>query len=107
MLIPKDGKAHWEAVLQIQAIRLKICDSHLTGKVANKCRNVWRGMKSVSPLPLPSYELLVTVKGNLGRKKFTENLDFVQISSFIRGSTETSFCGCSTETLWKKPLAES
>ena len=56
-------------------------------------------MKSVSPLPLSSYELLVTVKGNLGRKKFTENLDFVQISSFIRGSTETSFCGCSTETL--------
>ena len=88
-------------------MQLKICDSHLSCKVANKCRNVLRGMKSIPSLPLSSYELLVTVKGNLGRKKFTENLDSVQNSSFIRDSTEASFCGCSTETVGKKPVAES
>ena len=33
-------KHHPEVVRQIQALRLKICDSHLTWKVANKCLNV-------------------------------------------------------------------
>ena len=40
MVIPQGGKSHRVAVWQIQAVRLKICDSHLTCKVANKCLNV-------------------------------------------------------------------
>ena len=56
-------------------LRLKICDSHLTCKVANKCLNVrervevveWN--KMVSSLPLLSCELWVSVKENPDRKK--------------------------------------
>ena len=59
----------------IQALRLKICDSHLTCKVANKCLNVrewvevveWN--KMVHSLPLLSCELSVSVKENPDRKK--------------------------------------
>ena len=53
----------------------KICDSHLTCKVANKCLNVrqrvevveWNEM--VPSLPLLSSELSVSVKENPDRKK--------------------------------------
>ena len=56
-------------------MRLKICDSHLTCKVANKCLNVrervevveWN--KMVPSFPLLSCELSVTVKENPDRKK--------------------------------------
>ena len=56
-------------------MRLKICDSHLTCKVANKCLNVrervevveWN--KMVPSLPLLSCELSVSVKENPDRKK--------------------------------------
>ena len=56
-------------------MRLKICDSHLTCKVANKCLNVrerlevveWK--KMVPFLPLLSCELSVSVKENPHRKK--------------------------------------
>ena len=59
----------------MQALRLKICDSHLTCKVANKCLNVrervevveWN--KMVFSLPLLSCELSVSVKENPDRKK--------------------------------------
>ena len=55
---------------------LKICDSHLTCKVTNKCLNVrervevveWN--KMVLSLPLLSYELPVSVKENPNRKKY-------------------------------------
>ena len=61
----------------------------------------------VPSLPLPLYESLVPVKGNFDRKKITEKLDFVENSSFIRGSTEACFRGCSTEIHRKKPVTES
>ena len=56
-------------------MRLKICDSHLTYKVANKCLNVreqvevveWN--KMVPSLSLLSCELLVSAKENPDRKK--------------------------------------
>ena len=56
-------------------MRLKICDSHLTCKVANKCLNVrervevveWE--KMVPSLPLLSCELSVSVKENPDKKK--------------------------------------
>ena len=55
-------------------------------------------MKSVPSLPLPSWELLMSVKGNLDGKKITENLDFVENfvenSNFTRESTDASFRGC-------------
>ena len=58
-----------------QALRFKICDSHLTCKVANKCLIVrervevveWK--KMVPSLPLLSCELSVSVKENPDRKK--------------------------------------
>ena len=40
MVIRENGKSHRAAVWQIQAVHLKICDSHLTCKVANKCLHV-------------------------------------------------------------------
>ena len=60
----------------MQALRLKICESHLTCKVANKCLNVrervevveWN-KKVVPSLPLLSYESSVSVKENPNRKK--------------------------------------
>ena len=55
-------------------------------------------MKSVPSLPLPSWELLMSVKGNLDGKKIKENLDFVENfvenSNFIRESTDAGFRGC-------------
>ena len=59
-------------------LRLKICDSHLTCKVANKCLNVrervevveWK--KMVPSLPLLSCELSVSVKENRDRKKINK-----------------------------------
>ena len=56
-------------------MRLKICDSHLTCKVANKCLNVrervevveWN--KMIPSLPLLSCELSVSVEENPDRKK--------------------------------------
>ena len=56
-------------------MRLKICDSHLTCKVANKCLNVREGVevvewnKMVPSLPLLSCELSVSLKENPDRKK--------------------------------------
>ena len=43
---------------------------------------------------LPSCESLVSVKGNLDRKKIVENLDFVR-KNFIRKSTKAGVRGCS------------
>ena len=69
------GKSHRVAVWQIQALRLKICDSHLTCKAANKCLNVLEQVgvvewnKMVPSLPLLSCELSVSVKENPDRKK--------------------------------------
>ena len=40
MVIRYGGKSHGVVVWWIQAVQLKICDSHLTRKVANKCLNV-------------------------------------------------------------------
>ena len=69
-------------------MRLKICDSHLTCKVANKCLNVRERVevvernKLVPSLPLLSCELSVCVKENPDRKKkkkllpFTINFNF-------------------------------
>ena len=56
-------------------LRLKICDSHLTCKVAHKCLNVrervevveWN--KKVPSLPLLSCELSVSVKENPDNNK--------------------------------------
>ena len=56
-------------------MRLKICDSHLTCKVANKCLNVHERVeavernKMVPSLLLLSCELPVSVKENPDRKK--------------------------------------
>ena len=69
------GKSHRVAVWQIQALRLKICDSHLKCKVANKCLNVGERVevvecnKMVPFLPLLSCELSASVKENPDRKK--------------------------------------
>ena len=49
---------------QTCALRLKICDSHLTCKVANKC-----GIKDGPSLPRLSCELSMSVKENPYRKK--------------------------------------
>ena len=70
---------------------LKILDSNFIFKVANKCLNVRRGIRSVLSLLLSSYETLVSVKRNLGRKNIEENLDFVENSNFIRGTAEHVF----------------
>ena len=73
------GKSHRVAVWQIQALRLKISDSHLTCKVANKCLNVCERVevvewnKMVPSLPLLSCELSVSVKENPDRKKNKKN----------------------------------
>ena len=40
MVIQQGGKSQRVAVWKIQAVRLKICDSHLSCKVANKCLDV-------------------------------------------------------------------
>ena len=57
-------------------VRLKICDGHLTCKVANKCVNVCEWVevvewnkKIVPSLPLLSCELSVSMKENPDRKK--------------------------------------
>ena len=63
----------------MQAERLKIWDSHLTCKVANKYLNVrervevaqWN--KKWSPHPLLSCESSVSVKENPDRKKISKN----------------------------------
>ena len=63
----------------IQVLRLKIYDSHLTGKAANKCLNVLERVevvewnKMVSSLPLLSCELSVSVKEDPDRKKKTNS----------------------------------
>ena len=49
----------------------------------------------VPSLPLLSCESSTIMKRNLGRKKNAENLDFIERSNFIRGSTEAGFCACS------------
>ena len=78
-------------------MRLKICDSHLTCKVANKCLNVrervevveWN--KMVPSLPLLSCELSVSVKKNPDRKKKGFNFSFkMQFLSFS-GSKNPEF----------------
>ena len=43
MLVQYGGKSHREAVWYTQALRLKIHDSNLTCRVANKCQNI-RGL---------------------------------------------------------------
>ena len=59
----------------MQALPLKICDSHLTCKVANKCLNVRERVevvernKMVPSLPLLSCELSVYVKENSDRNE--------------------------------------
>ena len=59
----------------------KICDSHLTCKVANKCLNVHERVevvewnKMVPSLPLLSCELSVSMKENPDRKKNNNNKD--------------------------------
>ena len=75
-----------------------VSSSHFTCKVANKCLNVLRGIKCVPSLTLPARESLLSVKGNRDRKKKTENLDFIEYSTFIRGSTEADFRGYSVIT---------
>ena len=40
MVLRKGGKSHRLVVWEIQAVLLKICNSHLTCEVANKCLNV-------------------------------------------------------------------
>ena len=47
MAIRLGGKSHRVAVWWIQTVRLKICDSHLTCKVANKCLNVREWVEKV------------------------------------------------------------
>ena len=71
-------------------MRLKIRDSHLTCKVANKCLNVREPVEVVewnkwwSPfLPLPSCESSVSVKENPDRKK----KDFVKFASMTINGT--------------------
>ena len=76
----------------MQALRLKICDSHLTCKVANKCLNVrervevveWN-KKVVPSLPLLSYESSVSVKENPDRKKNKKKnqFDFLYIKRCV------------------------
>ena len=36
MVTPQGGKSHRVTVWELQALRLKICGTHLTSKVANK-----------------------------------------------------------------------
>ena len=57
-------------------MRLKICDSHVTCKVANKCMNVRERVEVVEwnkrwspPFPCCPCESLVSVKENPDRKK--------------------------------------
>ena len=63
-------------------MRLKICDSHFTCKVANKCLNVCERVevvewnKMVPSLPLLSCELSVSVKENPDRKKINSSNGF-------------------------------
>ena len=47
MVIQYGGKSHRIAVWQTRALRLKIRDSHLTCKVANKCLNVRKRVEVV------------------------------------------------------------
>ena len=60
-------------------MQLKICDSHLKCKVANKCLNVRERVEVVEwnkmfpSLPLQSCELSVSVKENPDRKKNNNN----------------------------------
>ena len=66
-------------------MRLKICDSRLTCKVANKSLNVRervevveRNKKTVPPpLPLMSCELSVSVKENPDRKNRVETMQLI------------------------------
>ena len=76
MLIPESGKAYRGAACWLLAMRLKIWSINFRC-IANKCLNVQRRIKCVTFLPLPSCETLVSVKGNIGRKKIAENLDLV------------------------------
>ena len=76
MLIPESGEAYRGAAFWLLAMRLKIWSMNFRC-IANKCLNVKRRIKSVTFLPLLSCETLVSVKGNLGRKKIAENLDLV------------------------------
>ena len=61
--------------MRVRALRLKICDSHLTCKVANKCLNarerveVIEWNKMVASLLLLSCEFSVSLKENPDRKK--------------------------------------
>ena len=81
MLIRWGGKSHRVAVWQTQALQLKIRDSHLTCKVANKCVNVREqvgvvnGMKK-GPLPLLSCESSVSKKKTLIKKQQQHFIDF-------------------------------
>ena len=76
MLIPESGEAYRGAAFWLLAMRLKIWSMNFRC-IANKCLNVKRSFKSVTFLLLLSCETLVSVKGNLGRKKIAENLDLV------------------------------
>ena len=82
MVIRWGGKSHRVAVWQTQALQLKIRDSHLTCKVANKCVNVrervevveWNKRLSPPPLPLLSCESPVSVKKTLIEKNDLKNM---------------------------------
>ena len=86
-------------------MRLKICDSHLTCKVANKCLNVrervevveWK-KKMVPSLPLRSCELSVSVKENPDRKKQKTKNKKNSITVIGHGPVEMR------ELSWHKPI---
>ena len=72
MVIQEDGKNHRVAAWQLQAVRLKIRDSHLTCKVVNKGPNVRGWVEAVERNvdgPLPCLVNRQYLKENPDRKK--------------------------------------
>ena len=69
---------------QIQVVRLKICDSHLTCKVPNKCLNVRERVEvlerntNIPSLPELSCELSMSVKENPDRNFFFVFIDVIK-----------------------------
>ena len=91
MVILQGGKSHRVLVWLLQAMRLKIHDSHLTCRVECKFLNVSepveeveRNKKMFPSLPLLPSELSVSVKENPNRKKIAECSSY----KYIKGGYE-------------------
>ena len=82
-------------------MQLKIWGSHFRSKVAIKCLNVQRGNKEF-PLPFPVIMWIISVN-----ERIKENLDFVENSNFIRGSTAAVFVSVQLKFHREKPKSFS